>query len=83
MQMVFVEWYDAQSQRENDWTPVVDCEGELAICYSMGFLIKETELAYTVAGHYSHVGEEEDFAGEIVIPKSCVREFKSMGVLEN
>lgn len=77
MRMVHVEWYDAVTETDNDWTPIKECDGELAICHSLGFMIKETELSITVAGHIG----SEDFCGEVVIPKSCVIEIKDLGVI--
>lgn len=70
MRMVFVEWYDAKSETENDWTPVEESVGDLALCYSLGFLVKETDRSLVVAGHTDD--KNKDFCGEINIPKSCV-----------
>lgn len=70
MRMIYVEWYDPTSETDNSWTPVSACVGHLAVCRSLGFLIKETELTITVAGHVDDDGS--DFSGEINIPKACI-----------
>lgn len=70
MKKVFVEWYDALSETDNGWTPVEDCKGDLAICYSLGFLVKETGTSIVVAGHTDP--DYDDFSGEVVIPKVCI-----------
>lgn len=74
MKKVFVEWWDALSETDNGWTPVKEHKGELALCYSLGFLVKETNDMITVAGHTDE--KYEDFSGEVNIPKSCIKKIK-------
>ena len=74
MQKVYVEWWDACSDTKNDWTPVKEATGVLSLCYSLGWIVKETPESITVAGHTDD--KYEDFCGEIVIPTVCIKKIE-------
>ncbi len=69
MKIYKVTWVDAHSITE--WTSIEDLE-EPKFVQTVGFLVKETERSYYIAGSFA--GETEEVGDTIVIPKTWIKE---------
>ena len=70
--IVYVEWVDSSSLR-GVWHGVSEIiESGDVICRSVGYLVHEDDKALTIAAHKG----TSDFAGEMRIPKGCIRKRK-------
>lgn len=72
--IVLVEWKDAAGGARIGWRPIREVEKqETAICYSVGFLLRQTNNEVLIVPHVATLGDQADGDGELCIPKSWVK----------
>lgn len=80
--LVAIAWKDHHSFTESIWRGADDfLEHELAIIYSTGYLIKETDDHYIICAHVS--ATESQMTGEMFILKCAVQAFSILREAEN
>lgn len=79
--LVLVTWLDAQTLGE--WTKVSDLVHEKVTCYSVGWLVKETDTHYFVAGTTSpeEEGDREVHVNNVMqIAKGMVEKIEDLSI---
>jgi hypothetical protein len=74
--LVHVIWFDAHS--EDAWTEKKDLTFEPTRCHSVGYLVKRTKHAITVAGSAHGIDTDIDYSCVITIPAGCIRKVKKI-----
>lgn len=66
-----IEWHDAASAPAG-WHFESEADFSIPTCYSVGFVLKETEEYLVVAPHV-FFDEDKQFSGYMTIPQSAVK----------
>lgn len=78
MKLVLVEWHDAFTS-DCCWTPLkeidLDLPPEPVLCYTVGFILYDTDDAITLSMTMSH----SDVASLWTIPKGMIKKIKKLG----
>ena len=65
-----------ESRQMPRWQHVEDIDEDVCICETIGWLVKESEMAYYVSSTIADDGEQA--CQIIIIPKSCVKEYQEL-----
>jgi hypothetical protein len=76
--LVHVEWVDPRSV--DAWTTIAELQAEPVPCETVGYVVRETDDALTIAG--TVFADMESACCMIVIPRSCVRKVSDLTVGE-
>ena len=72
-QLVAVEWLDHCTRDGPAWQSMEDVKGlSPAVCYSVGYLINETDQYVTIAAHVGPDDDDHEVGGAMCIVKSCI-----------
>ena len=72
--LVLVEWVDSFGCPTN-WTPIDQCQAELLVCRSVGWLIQDDEDCKVIVPHLSaskHANSTQQGCGDMTIPTAAV-----------
>jgi hypothetical protein len=79
-----IRWID--SCQASGWTEICDALIKPAICYSVGFIIEETEDYILICGNFSPKSDDkvsiDSVCGQMVIPKYCIVHRAKLGIPE-
>ena len=70
--LIRIEWVDAVSHDNPYWFPSDEDPLAPSKCYSVGWVVNETEDSIQIAAHFSEDGEA--MCGDICIPRGCITE---------
>jgi hypothetical protein len=68
--LAFIEWADSTSPNSAIWLDHETARvlGEPSVCYTVGFIVKETETSITLAGSWSN----NQCSGTMCIPTAVI-----------
>lgn len=82
--LVLVEWIDAAGDTESLWQNVQEAvkDDSSYTCYSVGWILRETDSHLTLAPHFGNVDDEdaEQMQGVLHIPKPMIRKQRTLKI---
>lgn len=76
MRAVKITWGDAQHQTPDSWVSKDDVEKKLRKITSIGILVDENSVRYTIAHSYDKANKH--YCGLFHIPTSCVTDIEEL-----